>query len=255
MCLITISYKQYPSYPLIIVQNRDESYTRASQPIHFWEEFPDVLAGRDTLHGGTWAGITKSGRVASLANRPFEEFSAKEQSLSRGKLVKDFLSGQDSSETFLRYLRDKRLDYDSYQLVFGTVNDLHVYSNADDHHRVLSPGLHSLSNTSDDLSAFKLNKSKELVGKYLKSHPEPMLDDLLTLFNDKKQADSFKHIPENISLDLASKHSSIFIEGDTFGTVNTTALFLDKDRTVKVKEKRYVRDKLIETTEETFILK
>ncbi|OJF97018.1 NRDE family protein [Alkalibacterium sp. 20] len=255
MCLITISFKQHPSYPLIIVQNRDESYIRESQPIHIWGDFPDIIAGRDTLHGGTWAGITKSGRVASLTNRPFEEFSAGEDSLSRGKLVKDFLAGHDSPEAFLHYMRVNRFNYDSYQLVFGTVDDLHVYSNATDQHRVLQPGLHSLSNTNDDLSSHKVIRSLDLVGEYLKSHPEPILDDLLTLYNDKKQADRLKRIPEYLSMDLALKHSSIFVEGDKFGTVNTTALSVHKDKTVKMKEYRYDRNALIETTEKKFLLK
>ncbi|WP_423189319.1 NRDE family protein [Alkalibacterium sp. f15] len=255
MCLITISYKQYPAYPLIIIQNRDESYTRESQPIHIWKDIPDILAGRDKLHGGTWAGITKSGRVASLTNRLFEALSAGEPSLSRGKLVKDFLEGHHSPDIFLQYLRVNRFNYESYQLVFGTIDDLHVYSNATDQHRVLQPGLHSLSSTNDDLSSHKVNRSLHLVGEYLKGHPEPNLDDLLTLYNDKRQANSLKRIPENLSMDLALEHSSIFIEGDVFGTVNTTALSIHKDKTVKMKEYRYDRKALIETTEKQFKLK
>lgn len=255
MCLITISYKQYPTYPLIIVQNRDESYSRESQPIHFWEDFPNVLAGRDTLHGGTWSGITKSGRVASLTNRPFEDFAAGARSLSRGKLVKDFLAGHDSPEAFLHYLRLNRTNYNSYQLMFGTVDDLHVYSNAADQHRVLQPGLHFLSNTNDELSLHKVNRSLSLVGDYLKSHPEPDLDDLVTLYNDKKQAESLKCIPQHLSTDLALKYSSIFIEGDTFGTVNTTALSIHKNKMVKMKEYRYDRNALIEITQKEFLLK
>lgn len=254
MCLITISYKQHHAYPLILVQNRDESYSRESQSIHFWEDFPQVFAGRDRLHGGTWAGITRSGRVASLTNRPFEDSSAEANPLSRGKLVKDYLSGHDSPEAFLHKMRVNRHNYDRYQLVFGTSDDLYVYSNVADQHRVLQPGLYSLSNTSDDLSSYKINRSSELVGEYLKSHPDPKLDDLVTLFNDTKQAESLKLIPEKISVDQALKHSSIFIKGHTFGTVNTTALSIDKDRTVKVKEKRYDQKGLIKTTEESFEL-
>lgn len=255
MCLITISYKQHPAHPLIIVQNRDESYSRESLPIHFWNDHPDILAGRDALHGGTWAGITKSGRIASLTNRPFENHSAGKNALSRGKLVKDYLAGTDSPETFLRSLKADRLTYDSYQLLFGTVDDLHVYSNASDHHRILEPGLHSLSNTDDDISAHKRSRSLELVGAYLKNQPEPELDDLMSLFSDTEQANSLQRIPEQVSKDLAYTHSAIFIKGEQFGTVNTTALSVHRDNTVKMKEYRYDQTAQIGSTEVEFLLK
>lgn len=48
------------------------------------------LAGSDVLRGGTWSGITKSGRFASMTNRPFDDFPSIKDSYSRGKLVKDY---------------------------------------------------------------------------------------------------------------------------------------------------------------------
>ena len=41
---------------------------RPTAPAHFWEEHPDLLAGKDLLGGGTWLGVTKRGRVAWLTN-------------------------------------------------------------------------------------------------------------------------------------------------------------------------------------------
>ena len=41
---------------------------RATAPAYFWEDYPELLAGRD-LHGkGTWLGVTKTGRAAWLTN-------------------------------------------------------------------------------------------------------------------------------------------------------------------------------------------
>lgn len=254
MCLITISYKQHPAYPLIIVQNRDESYNRESLPIHIWDDFPEIIAGRDILHGGTWAGMTKTGRIASLTNRPFDSHSAGENALSRGKLVKDFLAGQESPEDFLRSLKAERNNYDSYQLLFGTVDDLHVYSNASDHHRILEPGLHSLSNTDDDISAHKVDRSLDLVGTYLKNRPKPELDELMSLFRDTEQAKTLQRIPQELSAELASTHSAIFIKGKEFGTVNTTALLVQSDRSVTMKEYRYDQNSFLESNEEGFLL-
>ena len=41
---------------------------RPTAPAYFWEEHPDLLAGKDLLGGGTWLGVTKTGRVAWLTN-------------------------------------------------------------------------------------------------------------------------------------------------------------------------------------------
>ena len=63
MCLILLSFKSHPTYKLIIAANRDEYYDRPTAQATFWEESPDLLAGRDLRAGGTWLGITKKGRT------------------------------------------------------------------------------------------------------------------------------------------------------------------------------------------------
>ena len=51
-------------------------------PAHFWEDSPkDILAGRDLAQGGTWLGVTKTGRLAGVTNyrnpnQPKESFRA-----------------------------------------------------------------------------------------------------------------------------------------------------------------------------------
>ena len=45
-------------YKLIVVANRDEFYDRPAKPAHFWEDEPDILAGRDLLQMGTWLGVS-----------------------------------------------------------------------------------------------------------------------------------------------------------------------------------------------------
>ena len=68
MCLILFAYKVHPIYNLIVAANRDEFYNRATAPVHFWEDFPEILAGRDLEKHGTWMGVTKQGRFSALTN-------------------------------------------------------------------------------------------------------------------------------------------------------------------------------------------
>ena len=45
MCLILFAYKQHKDYPLIVAANRDEFFDRPTEPVHFWHDFPEILAG------------------------------------------------------------------------------------------------------------------------------------------------------------------------------------------------------------------
>lgn len=41
---------------------------RPTDPAHFWLDNPDILGGRDAMRGGTWMGVTRTGRWAFLTN-------------------------------------------------------------------------------------------------------------------------------------------------------------------------------------------
>ncbi|MBN2732260.1 MAG: NRDE family protein, partial [Balneolaceae bacterium] len=68
MCLILFSYKNHSRFDLIFAANRDEFYQRPTRAARFWDDHPDVLAGKDLAAGGTWLGINRSGRFAALTN-------------------------------------------------------------------------------------------------------------------------------------------------------------------------------------------
>ncbi|CAN0466584.1 unnamed protein product [Ascophyllum nodosum] len=58
-------------YKLIVASNRDEWLDRPSAPIHFWKETKsNLLAGRDLTAGGTWLGVNRSGKFATVTNIP-----------------------------------------------------------------------------------------------------------------------------------------------------------------------------------------
>lgn len=254
MCLVTISFRQHPDFPLIVVQNRDEFYNRPSESLHFWADEPSILAGRDSRHGGTWSGITRTGRFASLNNRPFTDFKPKKGTRSRGDLVRNYLASEESPETWLQKMLDQRKNFDSYQMIFGTLEALYTYSNAADRICLLQPGIHSFSNTDDELSSYKLKRSARLVEEYLNKEQEPYLDDLIALFSDEKKDEQLTTHPPSISLDTVRQHSAIFIKGQDFGTVNTTALSIDKFGKVKIKEQRYNQNEKGTLTEKSLQL-
>ncbi|PJB42839.1 MAG: hypothetical protein CO105_10175, partial [Comamonadaceae bacterium CG_4_9_14_3_um_filter_60_33] len=67
MCLIAWNWQPASRHPLLLIANRDEYYARPTLPLHWWHDAP-ILAGRDLQAGGTWLGISRTGRLAALTN-------------------------------------------------------------------------------------------------------------------------------------------------------------------------------------------
>jgi len=241
MCLIAFRYNENADYPLVYIENRDEKYNRPSKSIHFWKDNPSLLAGKDLKKGGTWLGITQNRKIATLLNHPFTAFAPEtdKEPLSRGNLVKRFLTEEDSTKDFLNELKETRHLYEGYHLLFGTLDNIHLYSNALDRDINFNEGLYSISNTQDDLSHFRLNRSKKLLKSYLEKNATPNINELTTLFKDSKIADNISHFPDVIPKEEAIQNTAMFIKGEIFGTVGTTAIVVDKEGFVQVKEIRY----------------
>ena len=104
MCLINFQLGAHPNYKLIVAANRDEFYGRPTASAHFWEDEPNLLAGRDLKGMGTWLGITKEGRFAALTNIRDPEENLNEKK-SRGEILRNYLAGEMTPELFLEDLK------------------------------------------------------------------------------------------------------------------------------------------------------
>ena len=120
MCLVAIAWQAHPRYPLILLGNRDEFHQRPTVAADWWPEAPDVFGGRDLKAGGSWLGISRSGRLAVVTNNPLRTPSP-ERPMSRGALVRDWLSGAAETNDYLDALtRDEAL-YAGFSLLVGTL--------------------------------------------------------------------------------------------------------------------------------------
>lgn len=240
MCLITFSIQRESDYPFVLVQNREEQYSRPSQPLHRWPDFPHIYAGRDEEKGGTWLGFSRSGRFATLLNHPFTSFQADQEGQSRGFIPLNYLKDDSLSPAdYLDQLVQTRSSYDGYHALFGSWDELILYSNAIDETVTFSSGIHSVSNTLDDLSGFRKRRASFLLEDYLfQGHPR--LDDLIELFKDREKPPRMKRFPEELSREEAVEHGKVFISGEEFGTVSSTALIMDRSGHTQMKEVRYL---------------
>ena len=90
MCLIVCSFEPPSKHRFVMLANRDEFYSRPALPMDWWQEAPDILAGKDLKGGGTWLGVSKDGRFGALTN--YRENSSENKKISRGRLLKDYLT-------------------------------------------------------------------------------------------------------------------------------------------------------------------
>jgi uncharacterized protein with NRDE domain len=115
MCLIAWNWQPQSDTPFLLVANRDEYYERPTRAMHWWED-EDILAGKDLRAGGTWLGISKSGRFAALTNFR-DPKNADPNAHSRGTLVSNFLRGDTGIDEYLRELRVTSGDYNPFNLM------------------------------------------------------------------------------------------------------------------------------------------
>lgn len=255
MCLVTAAVGMNEEYPFVFIGNRDEEYERPASSIHFWPDYPSLLAGQDLKGGGTWLGITHDGKMATLLNHPFTGLSPKGEKVTRGRLVLDYLIDDMSTEEYGNHLVETRKSYEPYHFVFGSIDQLYLYSNGTDDFQKLAPNqIISISNTPDDLSNFRMNKAKIEVEDYVTSTENIDIDRLIEIFQDTQKNPDVQKFPKEITKEEAEINSSIFIEGNEFGTVSTTAILVDKNGQVHEKEVKYNPNEITKTTEKRFTI-
>lgn len=229
MCLVLFSLQQHADYPLIVAANRDELYERPTQAAHFWEQYPGLFAGRDLRAGGTWMGITNTGRFAAVTN--FREIADPPAvTVSRGELCTHFLSSRLKPEEYLAQLHHKKVRYAGFNLLVGTLSgttpNLWYYSNRQQQIIKLPPGIHGLSNGLLNDPWPKVNQGKQALASRLEDSSTP--ETLLTVLTDtQRPADDL--LPDTgIGLETERILSSRFIQSNAYGTRSSTIMRIDQ---------------------------
>lgn len=241
MCLINFQFQSHPKYKLVVAANRDEFYQRPTKPAHFWKDEPSILAGLDLQQGGTWLGITKTGKFAALTN--FRDPSKPETGkISRGALVRDFLAGTQSPTDFLTALEPE--NYTGFNLLVGDADRLLYYNNLQEETLEIAPGTYGLSNHFLDTPWPKVVKGKKDLNDYLSTHEEVELDSLFAILANSEQAsDSF--LPNTgIGLEFERKLSAMFIKTADYGTRSASILLIDYDGNITFAERTFEKGEL-----------
>ena len=226
MCLIYIAWRRHPRHRLVAAANRDEFHARPAAPAHWWDEAPGVLAGRDLQAGGTWLGVTSDGRFAAITN--FRESAVPlAGARSRGALVSEFLTGDESAPQYLERITQDGHRYNGFSLLAMDGETLAIASNRSPGVVRLAPGVYGLSNHLLDTPWPKVTNGKRDLERLL-AEPEVCVADLLALLAaDNSRGDEAPRADTESDLERMHWRSSRFILGDNYGTRTSTVVRLD----------------------------
>jgi len=237
MCLIFLSLHVHPTYKLILAGNRDEFYNRKTAPASFWQDHPDVLGGRDLEAGGTWMGVTRSGKISFITNYRDPQ-NINPQAPSRGMLVSDYLESDVAPDIYLHRIAPKAKQYNGFNLVTGNADALYYLSNYGKGVEKISDGFHGLSNHLLETPWPKVVRGKEKLADILtgkKINTDHLMD---ALYDDQVASDD--QLPDTgVGLERERVLSSMFIKSPGYGSRCSTVLLIDQSNTLTFSERSY----------------
>lgn len=237
MCLILLAVDSHPRYSLVVAANRDEYYDRPTRPLQQWPEAPQLWAGKDVSAGGTWLGLTRTGRFAAVTNA--RETAAPAQPRSRGRLTLDFLLGTEAPADYAARIAREADRYAGFNLLIGDGSGLHYVSNGEPAARGprrLEPGIYGIANASLDTPWPKVESGKADLRALLQGEPTPAaLLDLVAA-----PAETAVPLP-GLSMEALTEHlqATRFINSSTYGTRASTALLQDRAGRITLWEQNF----------------
>jgi len=232
MCTLALAYNKHPEYPFIFIGNRDEFYKRLTEPAQFRG---DILCGLDLEKGGTWTGMSRTGRMAFITNhRNFTLHVAEPE--SRGLLTKNYLEGNMPAERYLKMLSLRKTQFNPYNLIVGDLNGLYFYSNIEDTIIKLEAGIHGLSNALLNTPWPKVQKIKTEFSKVVFAD-QIEEEALFKMLENRERANENDLPATGLEQSLETALSAIFIELEAYGTRHETVILINRHGCVRFIEK------------------
>jgi uncharacterized protein with NRDE domain len=241
MCVIFLACDVHPKHPLIVLANRDEFYNRPTAAAGRWDDHPHVTAGRDLVAGGTWLGVTDGGKFAAVTN--YRDPNSLTGTLSRGRLVADFLIGDEAAETYIDRVAENEFRYSGFNLLVGEIaggkSELFYFSNRGGRVEKLEPGIYGLSNHLLNTAWPKVSTGIQRFTKIVEQ-PDISKADCFALLADATIAEDADLPDTGVGLTRERVLSSIFIRTPGYGTRSSTVVLFGKNSGFEFEEKVFV---------------
>ncbi len=242
MCLILVGWNAHRAYPLVLAANRDELHDRPTDPAGFWADDRSVLAGRDLKDGGTWLGLTRSGRFAAITNYREVLGDGGSERRSRGMLVRGFLQSDVPPTEYAQSVAEDGDAYAGFNLLVGDLSELLWVSNRGSAGaQVVEPGVHGLSNRALDTPWPKVDRGKAGLADCLPEDNRASLavEPLFDLLVDTATPPDGELPSTGVGVEMERILAPIFITGEVYGTRSSTVILIDHEDQVSFIECSY----------------
>ncbi|HUR39598.1 MAG TPA: NRDE family protein [Verrucomicrobiae bacterium] len=217
MCLIGISWRAHTRHELVLAANRDEFHARPTLAAARWKDHPDVYGGRDGSHHGSWLAVSVRKRVAAITNVR-RMVPSDPQAPSRGKLVSEFLIGEQSAADYAQALTEDSSNYSGYNLLLYDGAELLFVTNNPEFKVVpVPPGVHTVSNASLDTPWPKARRLQTAMESWSKDNWESF-PPLLKALGDRTPAPPAELPSTGIGPSMEKLLSPPFIVSPHYGT-------------------------------------
>jgi uncharacterized protein with NRDE domain len=250
MCLIIFSYDMHPRYRLIFTANRDEYYNRPTSPLCFWDDAPDILAGRDLKGNGTWLGVTRTGRIAAITNFREPGFQI-ENAPSRGHLVSNFLVSKESPAAYMEHVKSMGHKYNGFNLFIGDRAELFYYSNRKNQIEKLKPGVYGASNRFLDTPWPKVTKAKADLNKLIDTSDKIDNEDMFNILKDSSYPPDSELPDTGVGLSWERILSPVFITSQFYGTRSSSVVLIERSNRITFLERTFISDGTVSREEKT----
>jgi uncharacterized protein with NRDE domain len=239
MCLLVLAWMKHPRYRLVVAANRDEFHDRLAAPLGWWNEGTPMLAGRDLVAGGTWMGVTRTGRFGAVTNFRDHGSAAAPGAPSRGTIVPRFLTGDAGPAEFVQRLGECAADFAGFNVIVGGPRHLFYFSNRGAAlPRELEPGVYGLSNHELDTPWPKLVRSRERLAAGIDDR-EPDVAALFDLLADREPAEEQSLPGTGLAPETERAMSAPFVLHPQYGTRCSSVLLAGHDGRVVTVERRF----------------
>jgi uncharacterized protein with NRDE domain len=241
MCLILIANDVHRRYRLVVAANRDEFYERPTARADWWQDAPGVLAGRDLQSGGTWMGVTRSGRFAAITN--FRDPGAmRDDAPSRGGLVLGALTTSLPFDDYLAKVASEGARYNGFNLLAGDGGGLRVYSNRHEAPaRPIGKGVFGISNHLFDTPWPKVVEGREALTRAMDFEGDALVSALLSLLDDREIPPDDELPDTGVGIEFERVLGSKFITSEVYGTRASYVVLFDRDGEVTFVEQTFDR--------------
>lgn len=239
MCVVALAINAHPNWSLLLIANRDEFHVRPAAALSRWDDdgagASDVIAGRDLESGGSWLGVSASGRMAAVTNIRTDLPPASDKA-SRGDLVADFLKGEGD---YADISASDGGDFNPFHLITlqhgGAVR--HISNSPRPEERGLDDGIYALANEATGTPCERRGRLQGQLTNWLAGEagdPSDMFDILGDHSGHRMEWDD--------SGRPAPGHRPNFLLGDIYGTRCSSIIAVDRQARGQIIERRFAAD-------------